>query len=72
MTENEIGKEVVCGAIAEYRKLGPGVRESVDEIVLAHIQTCFRLTGRKLGFLLNFGALLMKEDITRAVNSLKE
>ena len=37
MTENEIGKIVVdAAAIAVYRSLGPGLLESVYEIVLAH------------------------------------
>jgi len=127
MTENEIGKIVVDAAIAVHRALGPGLLESVYEVVLAHelrqrgvsvqrqvsvaieyggirfdegfradlileervvvelksveqvtaahrkqVQTYLRLTGCKLGFLLNFGASLMKEGITRAVNRLEE
>ncbi len=31
-----------------------------------------RLTGTKLGFLLNFGAALMKNGIPRAVNNLRD
>ena len=127
MTENEIGKVVVDAAIAVHRALGPGLLETVDEVVLAHelaerrlavkrqvpipihykdlhfnegfkadiviegkvilelksvekvipahkkqIQTYLRLTGLKLGFLLNFGEALMKDGITRAVNRLEE
>ena len=127
MTENEIGKIVVDAAIAVHRKLGPGLLESVYEVVLANeldkrglqvkkqvpvsieyegmtfeegfradlvvedkvilelksvehttathrkqIQTYLRLTGRKLGFLLNFGEALMKKGICRAVNGLEE
>ena len=127
MTENEIGREVVDAAIAVHRGLGPGLLESVYEIVLAHelqqrglrvdrqvpipivyrgikfeegfradimveykvvlelksvemvipahkkqIQTYLRLTGCKLGFLLNFGEAVMKTGITRAVNGLEE
>jgi GxxExxY protein len=127
MTENEIGKIVVDAAIAVHRALGPGLLESVYEIVLAHelskrglqvarqvpvaikydgisfdegfradmiiekkvilelksvekvtaahkkqIQTYLRLTGHKLGYLLNFGEALMKHGITRAVNNLPE
>ena len=30
--------------------------------------TCLRLTGLKLGYLLNFGEALMKEGITRVVH----
>ena len=125
MTENEIGKLVVDSAIAVHRELGPGLLESVYEVILAHhlrqqgvraerqvpipieyqrvkfdeafradilvegkvilelksveqinqvhkkqLQTYLRLTGLKLGFLLNFGAGLMKQGIVRAVNGL--
>jgi GxxExxY protein len=127
MTENEIGKIVVDSAITVHRALGPGLLESVYEVILAHelqrrgllvqrqvpiaieydgvkfdegfradsvvegkvvlelksvehttaahrkqIQTYLRLSGCKLGFLLNFGEALMKDGITRAVNGLEE
>jgi len=127
MTENEISKEVVDAAIQVHRTLGPGLLESVYELVLEHelakrglrverqvkisieydglqfdegfradmivngkvvlelksvemltsshrkqIQTYLRLTGLKLGLLLNFGAALMKDGIVRAVNGLEE
>jgi GxxExxY protein len=127
VTENEIGTIVVSAAIQVHRALGPGLLESVYEVVLAHeleqrglqverqvivpivyqgiqfnegfkadiivnekvvielksvehvtsahkkqIQTYLRLTGCKLGYLLNFGEALMKEGITRAVNGLEE
>jgi hypothetical protein len=35
-------------------------------------QTYLRLTGCKLGYLLNFGEALMKAGITRCVNGLEE
>jgi GxxExxY protein len=127
MTENEIGKLVVDAAIAVHRELGPGLLETVHEVILAHqlrerglrverqvpipieyrgvkfdeafradimvegkvvlelksieqvtrvhkkqLQTYLRLTGYKLGFLLNFGEGLMKKGITRAVNGLED
>ncbi len=127
MTENEIGKIVVDSAVKVHKALGPGLLETVYEIVLAHrlsrrglrvdrqvlvsieydgikfdegfwadmivenkvilelksvekvtaahkkqIQTYLRLTGHKLGYLLNFGEALMKHGITRAVNNLEE
>lgn len=49
--------------------------KSVERVTPAHkkqIQTYLRLTGKKLGFLLNFGEALMKDGITRAVNGLEE
>ena len=36
MTENEIGKLVVDSAVAVHRELGPGLLESVYEVILAH------------------------------------
>jgi GxxExxY protein len=127
MTENEIGKVVVDSAVAVHRELGPGLLETVYEVILAQelrqrglrveqqvpipievrgrkfdvafradilverkvvlelksieqityahkkqLQTYLRLTGHKLGFLLNFGEALMKKGITRAVNGLDE
>ena len=127
MTENEIGTIVIELAIAVHQELGPGLFETVYEVVLvreledrglkverqisipieykgirfdegfradiiidgrvilelksiervtaAHkkqLQTYLRLTGCKLGYLLNFGEALMKSGITRCVNGLEE
>lgn len=127
MTENEIGTIVVEASIAVHRELGPGLLESVYEIVLAReladrglevkrqvpvaiihkgirfeegfradiivadkvilelksvervtaahkkqVQTYLRLTGCKLGYLLNFGEALMRTGIVRCVNGLEE
>jgi len=49
--------------------------KSVEQSSEAHkkqVQTYLRLTGCKLGFLLNFGEALMKRGITRVVNGLKD
>ncbi len=49
--------------------------KSVESVSKAHkkqILTYLRLSGLKLGFLLNFGAAVMKEGITRTVNGLDE
>ena len=49
--------------------------KSVEQMSKAHrkqIQTYLRLTGLKLGYLLNFGAALMRDGIVRAVNRLEE
>ena len=123
MNENEIGTIVVDEAIYLHKALGPGLLESVYEVVLArrlakrglnvqrqvpvpiefegeHFEEGFRadlivegkvllelksvekvnnahkkqvltylkLTGIKLGYLLNFGEELMKQGITRTIN----
>ena len=48
--------------------------KSVEHVIAAHkkqVQTYLRLTGCKLGYLLNFGEELMKSGITRCVNRLE-
>lgn len=127
MDENEIGKIAVDSAVQIHRELGPGLLETVYEIVLAkelerrglkikrqvsvpivyrdirfdegfradilvedkvilelksldqiakvhskQVLTYLRLTGLRLGFLLNFGSPLMKNGISRVVNGLPE
>ncbi len=123
MNENEIGRIVVDTAVQLHRELGPGLLESVYEVLLAHrlrqaglkvarqvpisiefdgfyfdegfradiivedkvilelksvenvspahkkqVLTYLRLTGLKLGYLLNFGAAVMKDGICRVIN----
>ena len=49
--------------------------KSVERVMPAHkkqVQTYLRLTGCKLGYLLNFGEDVMKAGITRCVNKLEE
>ena len=41
MTENEIGKIVVDAAVKVHKALGPGLLETVYEIVLAHDLFCY-------------------------------
>jgi GxxExxY protein len=127
MTENEIGKIIVDAALAIHKEIGPGLLESVYEVIFAHeletrglqvqrqmpisiryrgiqfnegfridllvedkviielksvesmnrvyskqVLTYLRLSNRRLGFLINFGASLMKDGIERIVNGLDE
>ena len=49
--------------------------KSVEALNNAHrkqVQTYLKLSGLKLGYLLNFGSALMKNGIVRAVNGLEE
>ncbi|OGP11800.1 MAG: GxxExxY protein [Deltaproteobacteria bacterium RIFCSPLOWO2_12_FULL_43_16] len=123
MKENEIGKVVVDCAVRLHMELGPGLLETVYEVLLAHmlqeaglrverqvsipiefrgirfdegfradivveekvilelksvesvskahkkqVLTYLKLTGKKLGYLLNFGEELMKDGISRILN----
>jgi len=125
MTENEIAKIVVDSAYHIHSKLGPGLLETVYEVILAHalkmrglkterqvpipiqfdgikfdegfradlivenklivelksvestlpvhkkqLLTYLKLMDFKLGLLINFGASLMKQGISRVVNNL--
>ena len=127
MNENSIGRDIVDSAFTIHRELGPGLLETVYEVVLldelqkrgydaerqvsvpivcrghqfdegfradiivsqkviielksiekitnAHkkqVLTYLKLTGMKLGYLLNFGEAMMKHGITRIVNGLPE
>jgi hypothetical protein len=71
MDESDIGTVIVDCAVKLHQDLGPGVLETVYEVTLAHKKqrlTYLKLTGLKLGYLLNFGEALMKEGITRTIN----
>ena len=123
MNENEIGTHIVDTAVYLHKKLGPGLLESVYEVILSkllaqkglHVQrqvsipiefegehfdegfradlfvegkvivelksvekitdaykkqllTYLKLTNIKLGYILNFGAVLMKNGIVRTIN----
>jgi len=49
--------------------------KSVEKVSGAHkkqVQTYLKLTGRELGFLINFNEELIKNGITRCVNQLEE
>jgi len=49
--------------------------KSIEKVMASHkkqVQTYLRLTGCKLGYLLNFGEEVMKSGITRCVNALEE
>jgi GxxExxY protein len=123
MTENEIAKQILDAAFVVHTKLGPGLLESVYEVVLAYelkkkgltaerqkpmpilydnirfdeafrsdvvvngkvivelksveallpvhakqLLTQLRLSGLKLGLLINFGEAHLKNGIKRAIN----
>lgn len=123
MNENEIGKIIVDCAVRLHMMLGPGLLESVYEVLLAHllekaglrvrrqvpipiefegihfdegfradlvvedkviielksvesvsrahkkqVLTYLKLSGLKLGYLLNFGEAVMKDGIHRIIN----
>ena len=127
MNENDIGSIIVDQAVHLHKELGPGLLESVYEILLAYrlrqaglkvqrqvrvpiefdgiqfdegfrtdlivngkvivelksvenvhpahkkqVLTYLKLTGLRLGYLLNFGAPMMKQGIYRIINGIIE
>jgi len=71
------GIRFVEGFRADFIVAGKVIVElkSVERVTAAHkkqVQTYLRLTGFKLGYLLNFGEAVMKTGITRGVNGLEE
>jgi len=127
MNENEIGTEILKSAIDIHRDLGPGLLESVYEVILEQelkrkgfevnrqvaipirykglifeegfradlivekqvlvelksiesvsrvhakqVLTYLKLLDIRLGYLMNFGAELMKNGVTRLVNQMRE
>ena len=46
--------------------------ETLNNVHKKQLLTYLRLTGLKLGYVLNFGEALMKDGITRIVNNLAE
>lgn len=123
MTENEISRHIVDAAFQIHTRLGPGLLESVYEVLMAHelrkrglrverqvpvriaydgivfdegfradlivedlvivelksvertapvhgkqVLTYLRLTGKRLGMLVNFGEALIKHGIERVAN----
>ena len=57
MGENEIGKVVIDCAAKLQQSLGPGLPRPENQLL-----TCLKLTGLKLGYLLNFNAELMRRN----------
>jgi GxxExxY protein len=64
MTENEIVEIVVDDkVILELKPV-----ERVTKARKKQLLTCLRLSGRKVGYLLNFGEARMKDGISRIIN----
>jgi len=60
---NEVSGGIVDSALWVHKEIGPGLLESVDEVILADL----RLRGISLGLLINFGGEFLKGNIERIV-----
>ena len=79
---NSITERIIKCAIEVHKELGPGLMESVYEVCLkkvmiddgilpvheAQLVTYLKLSGKKLGLLINFNVALLKEGIRRRIN----
>jgi hypothetical protein len=65
---DEMARQVVDAAYQVHRTLVPGLLESVYEICLVHeaqLLTYLKLSGRRLGLLINFNVARIKDGIRR-------
>jgi len=60
---NAIGTQIVDSAIKVHKAMGPGLLESVYEECMTYL----RLSGLRLGYLINFNVPLVKNGIKRMV-----
>ena len=72
MTDNEITHEIIGAAIEVHKQRGPGLFESAYEECLgpiheAIILTHLRISGHKLGLLINLNVVLLKDGIRRFI-----
>lgn len=79
VTENPLSYKIIGAAIEVHRTLGgPGLLEGIYESALCYelslqglkvqLLTYLRLTGLRLGLVINFGAKHVKEGIKRVIN----
>lgn len=82
MTENDLSYAIRGAAFKVHNELGPGLLEPSYEAALAHelnkqgfkvdkqLLTCLKLSGKKLGLLMNFNVASLKNGIVRIVYNL--
>lgn len=73
----ELSEEIIGAAIEVHKALGPGLLESAYRICMMHelrlrgieaqLLTYLRLTGMRVGLLINFNSSLIKNSIIRRV-----
>jgi len=62
MNENEIGKIIVNSAVTLHRELGPGLLESVYEVILAHeLEKCGLTVERQVAIPIEYGGITFTE-----------
>ncbi len=70
--ENEISHQIIGAAIEVENKVVIEVKATEKEHAIhqAQLLTYLRLTGKKLGLLINFGQSCVKDGVHRVVNGL--
>jgi PD-(D/E)XK nuclease superfamily len=74
-SEDDISHQIIGAAIEVHRTLGgPGLEVKATEknhpIYETQVLTYLRLTGIKLGLLVNFGTPYVKDGISRIINGI--
>ena len=65
MPENAITERIIKCAIEVHRQLSPGLLENVYEEAL--VLTYLKITGKRVGLLINFNSRLVKDGIKRFI-----
>ena len=73
MELNQLSSQIIKAAINVHKELGPGLLESVYQsciiIELRSMGIKVQLAKKPLGLLINFNESMLKEGITRVINS---
>ena len=73
MNENDLSYLIRGAAFKVHSALGPGLLESVEVLQDVHhkqLLSYLKLTNKKLGLLINFNIVSLKNGIVRIVNNL--
>jgi hypothetical protein len=68
---NNISSKIIKAAIEVHKEFGPGLLESVKAILSIYefqLLTYLKLSDMKLGLLINFNVLQLKDGIKRKIN----
>ncbi len=75
--EQDLTEKIIGAGIEVHRALGPGLLESIYQACLAHefalhvhkaqLLTYLKITGCKVGLLMNFNSAVLKNGIERLV-----
>jgi hypothetical protein len=76
MEKSDLTEQILAAAMKVHTELGPGVLESAYEVCLEHerrkrgfkLLSYLRRSGKRIGLLLNFHEVHLRDGITRKIN----